>query len=137
MSGATAATSEAVAKITSPMRKAWRCPIRSPSLPATSSSAANVMLYEVNTHASIGSGASNDARIPGRATLTIVTSIATSSIDTDVMARICQARRSTATSVAAVATGTACGSVVKPPTVPLDECEAMIERTSVRRVSAS
>src|SRR6478752_3596295 len=54
--------------------------------------------------------------MPGRATLTMVTSIATNIMETDVMIRICQARAPTCTSSAAGAVaGGACGSVVNEP----------------------
>ena len=106
MVGAMAAISEATANMAMPPRKALRWPIRSPSFPPTRSSAANVMLYDVNTHASRASGSWKESRIPGRATDTMVTSIATRSIDTDVMARICQARAPICSSAVATA-GTA------------------------------
>ena len=116
--GAVAATSEATANMAIPPRNARRWPMRSPSFPPTRRSAANVMLYDVNTHASSESGSSNDSRMPGRATLTMVTSIATSSIDTDVMIRICHARVPTSTSwsvMAAIPTERPPGSGVKEP----------------------
>ena len=52
--GAMAASSEATANSTQPAEERGLRPQRSPSLPASSSSAANVMLYAVNTHDSAG-----------------------------------------------------------------------------------
>ena len=49
-----------------PPRNASRWPHRSPSLPATRSSAANVMLYDVKTHARTLAGSSNESRMPGQ-----------------------------------------------------------------------
>ena len=95
---ATAARSDAAANSPRPQRNAGLRPQRSPSLPASSSSAANVMLYAVNTHDSVDAGSAKLSEIPGSATLTIVTSIATRKIDTDVMNSVAQARRSTRSS---------------------------------------
>jgi hypothetical protein len=53
-------------------------------------------LYEVNTHDNVASDVDeNDFLMPGNATLTMVTSIATKSIDTDVIISVCHARAST------------------------------------------
>jgi hypothetical protein len=48
----------------------------------------------VNTHESVATDVDeNEFVMPGSATLTMVTSIATNIIDTEVMSSVCQARR--------------------------------------------
>ena len=79
--GASPARTEAAMKMTRPPRKARLRPSRSPNLPARRSSGRlKVMLYAVNTHESSACEACrNEREMPGKATLTIVTSIATRS----------------------------------------------------------
>src|SRR4051794_5256168 len=91
--GASAARVDAERKRMRPHWKARLRPQRSPSFPASSSSAANVTLYAVKTQDSVADDVSEKSReICGSATLTIVTSIETRNIETEVMNSVAHAR---------------------------------------------
>jgi hypothetical protein len=71
---ATAQSSEAAVKIVNPVRNTRRCPMRSPSRPASSSSPPNAIRYAFTTQARLFCEKPRSRWIDGSATFTIVTS---------------------------------------------------------------
>ena len=71
---AMAHTAEAVVKMARPIRKMRRWPIRSPSLPASSSRPPNAIRYAFTTHARLPCVKPRSSLIVGSATFTIVES---------------------------------------------------------------
>ncbi len=102
--GARPAAAEAARNVSRPAMNIRRRPTRSATRPAGTSSAANTMLYAVRIHDSPASEVSlNDARMSGKAMLTIVTSRKLMKTATDVTARTCHLRCFTQRDPSAVA----------------------------------